>query len=58
MFEAWLLAYLLVQAYFTFMKDVALLLGAEKNQTEKQMLEVLQFEIKLAKLYPSLTHWI
>ena len=50
MFEASLLAYLLVQAYFTFMKDVALLLGAEKNQTEKQMLEVLQFEIELANI--------
>jgi hypothetical protein len=32
------------------MKDVALLLGADKDQTEKQMLDVLQFEIKLANI--------
>ena len=35
------------QAYFTYMKDVALLLGADEVELEKQMLETLQFEIEL-----------
>eukprot|EP00092_Neocalanus_flemingeri_P037441 GFUD01040769.1.p1 GENE.GFUD01040769.1~~GFUD01040769.1.p1 ORF type:complete len:795 (-),score=190.06 GFUD01040769.1:142-2526(-) len=39
-----------VQAYFTFMEDVALLLGADKQETDKQMLDVLKFEIKLANI--------
>ena len=44
------MVYLLVQAYFTFMKDVALLLGVDNDQAEVQMLDVLQFEIKLANI--------
>ena len=38
------------QAYFTYMKDVALLLGAHAVELEKQMLETLQFEIELANI--------
>jgi len=39
-----------VQAYFTYMKDVALLMGADEAETEKQMLETLKFELELAKI--------
>jgi len=39
-----------IQAYFTFMKDVAFLLGADKDEAEKQMLDVLKFEISLANI--------
>ena len=38
------------QAYLTYMTDVAVLLGAEKNEAEKQMREVLEFEIKLLNI--------
>ena len=38
------------QAYFTYMKDVAFLLGADEVETEKQMLETLKFEMKLANI--------
>ena len=39
-----------LQAYFTYMKDVALLMGADEAETEKQMLETLKFELELAKI--------
>ena len=32
------------------MKDVAQLLGADKKEAEKQMLEVLEFETELAAI--------
>ena len=32
------------------MKDVGLLLGADEAETEKRMLETLEFEIKLATI--------
>ena len=32
------------------MKDVAILLGANKDETEKQMAEVLEFEMQLANI--------
>ena len=34
------------------MKDVAFLLGADKDEAEKQMLDVLKFEISLG-LFPN-----
>ena len=39
-----------LQAYFMYMKDVALLMGADEAETEKQMLETLKFELELAKI--------
>ena len=32
------------------MKDVALLLGADEAETEKQMLDTIKFELELAKI--------
>ena len=39
-----------IQAYFTYMKDVAMLLGASQDQAEKEMLEVIKFEIDVANI--------
>ena len=39
-----------IQAYFTYMKDVAMLLGASQEQAEKEMLEVIKFEIDVANI--------
>ena len=39
-----------IQAYFTYMKDVAILLGASQDQAEQQMLEVIKFEIDVANI--------
>ena len=39
-----------IQAYFTYMKDVAMLLGASQEQAEEQMLEVIKFEIDVANI--------
>ena len=48
----------MLQAYLTYMTDVAKLLGANETETEEQMVETLQFEIKLANIsiprYPTL----
>ena len=40
----------LVQEYFSLMVDVAVILGANQNQTEKELSEVLMFEIDMAKV--------
>ena len=42
----------LVQEYFSFMVDVAVILGANQNQAEKELSEVLRFEIEMAKVSP------
>ena len=39
-----------VQAYFSYMVDVAVILGANKNQAENQLSDVLKFEIEMAKV--------
>ena len=39
-----------VQAYFSYMVDVAVTLGAKKNQAEKELSEVLKFVIEMAKV--------
>ena len=39
-----------VQAYFTYMKDVAMLLGASQDQAEEEMLEVIKFEINVSNI--------
>lgn len=39
-----------VQAYFTYMKDVALLMGATEETAEQQMLDNIKFEIQLANI--------
>ena len=40
----------LVVAYYTYMTQVATLLGADRQQAELQMLEVLMFETQLANI--------
>ena len=42
----------LVQEYFSFMIDLAVILGANQNQAEKELSEVLRFEIEMAKVSP------
>jgi len=39
-----------VQAYLAYMKDVAKLLGADEKKAEKEMLDVLTFEIVIANM--------
>jgi len=39
-----------VKAYFTYMKDVSILLGADETRAEIEMLETLEFEMKLANI--------
>ena len=39
-----------VQAYFTYMKDISLLMGATAEKAEEEMLEVLKFEIEIANI--------
>ena len=40
----------LVQEYFSYMVDVAVILGANQNRAEKELSEVLMFEIEMAKV--------
>ena len=37
-------------AYLKYMTTIGVLLGGEENETRRQMQEVLEFEIKLAKV--------
>ena len=39
-----------IQAYFTYMKDVAMLLGADQDSAEQEMLEVIKLEIDIANI--------
>ena len=39
-----------VKAYFRFMVDVAVILGADENQAKEELAQVLDFEIKMAKV--------
>jgi len=39
-----------IQAYLTYMTDMAVLLGADEEEAKEQMLETLLFEIKLAEI--------
>lgn len=40
----------LVQAYYSYMVDMAVLFGADKLEAEKELKEALFFEIKLANV--------
>lgn len=40
----------IVQAYFSYMVDMAVLFGANRNNAEKEMRESLDFEIALANV--------
>ena len=40
----------LVQAYYSYMVDIAVLFGADKLEAEKELKESLFFEIKLANV--------
>ena len=39
-----------IQAYLTYIKDIALLLGADPKLVDDDMLEVLKFEIQVANI--------
>lgn len=39
-----------VQAYLEFMIDVAVIFGANRTRAEKEMTDVLEFEIELANV--------
>ena len=39
-----------IQAYFSYMVDVAEILGANKDQAKKELSDVLKFEIEMAKV--------
>lgn len=43
----------LVQAYYQYMVDIAVLFGADKIDAEKELKEALFFEIKLANVSQS-----
>ena len=47
-----------IQAYFSYMVDVAVILGANKEQAEKELFDVLKFEIEMAKVSNLKLHWI
>lgn len=40
----------IVKAYYDYMVDIAVLFGADRKVAEKELLESLQFEIKLANV--------
>ena len=43
-----------VDAYYRYMVDIAVILGADKARAEKELKESLEFEMKLAKVrFPS-----
>ena len=46
----------IVEAYKKFIKDIAILLGADEDAAENDMEEVFKFEIKLAQL--TLTRYV
>lgn len=39
-----------VKAYFRFLTDVAVIFGATKNDSERELLDVIKFEMELAKV--------
>lgn len=39
-----------VKAYYTYVKEIALALGAEKSLAEREAQEIINFEIALAKV--------
>ena len=43
----------IVDAYYRYMVDTAVMLGANKARAEKELKESLEFEIKLAKVINS-----
>ena len=46
----YLLIDLFVEAYFEYMLDVAILMGAEPTSAKEEMTEVLLFEIAIANI--------
>lgn len=44
-----------VKAYYTFMVDTAVLLGANRTVAEKDFQDVLDFEISIAKVKQSIS---
>lgn len=43
-----------VKKYFDFMVDIAVIVGANKSKAEAEFLDVLKFEMELAKVLPSI----
>ena len=39
-----------IQAYLTYIKDIALLLGADPKLADEDMLDILKFEIQIANI--------
>lgn len=39
-----------VKAYYEYMVDMAVVMGADRGRAEKELLETLQFEIALANV--------
>lgn len=42
----------IVQAYYAYMVDIAIILGADPDRARKELRESLEFEIKLANVNP------
>lgn len=47
----------IVKAYYSYMVDVAVILGADRNTAEKELKESLEFEMKLANVSDSLSYF-
>lgn len=39
-----------VKAYYEYMVDIAVIYGADRSRAKKELMESLEFEIKLAKI--------
>lgn len=46
-----------IQAYYKFMVDLVVKLGADRSTAEKQLLQSLEFEIGLAKVRKIFLHF-
>lgn len=44
----------IVKAYYEYMVDIAVIYGADRNRAERELMESLEFEMKLANV--SYTH--
>lgn len=54
-FDAILCQFQILSAYLKFMTETGVLLGGERNETERQMENIIQLEQSIAEV--SLLHW-